>query len=305
MRLFSYIGASGALLLVAFAGSCKRAEAPEGVAKSSSDKAAPTLGSLDREHPSFREKFQDLRSELDTTRNLDGIDLVGMVHSGPLEGMSKEEWYMVVNEIMEATRSTPEGSRTECCKKLMEIYQDEKCLPVVRDYAAQHLTLAIDQENDPAEQSRLRKLAASILADTCHRLDRQTDGPLFGTSLLALAYLMESSDGDGSDIDSVRETLDELICSTIKDHTGSAAAARSSAIQFAARTNNVGALAAIRAAATDDSEDLGVRLGSLHALGQFADPSDKAILEDIAAGNTRLKFASQQALKQYEKDLQN
>lgn len=225
----------------------------------------------------------------------------------------EEDWWVVMNEIMEQMRKHGLGAG-QYTEALSAIIKDPANHPVVRDYAVQHLaqwlapagpeTAGTDSvlQNPSAHQATLPgekdpQLIADGLETIVTIIADQTvsDTTIPGTALM---YLVDASSRLPEETTAPLWTrLDPFLNRTITGATPVPANLRISAIQAAAILNLRAHLPSVRAIASSDSGDPSVRLSSIASLGFYASPADENLLKRIAAGNTRYRFAAISALE--------
>jgi hypothetical protein len=210
-----------------------------------------------------------------------------------------QDWWIVMNEIMEQMRKKGIGS-DQYSARLGALIRDSSQNEMVRDYAIQHLAQWIAPaggditpgEENPAQARLALEAIAAAAADPA-----LAGSTVSGTALMALldASSRLPATATAATWDSLRPYLAEVI-------TGQATAAnhfRISAIQAVALRGDITQLPAIRDLATRDSTDPGLRLSSIAALGLYAAPADRPFLESLATGTTKFRHAAQAALTRY------
>ena len=208
----------------------------------------------------------------------------------------EEDWYVILNEIMEQMRRHGLGS-DEYAAKLGEIITDSGRTEVVRDYAIQHLALWIapgnpDQvphEKNPALVGQSLSHIATAIRDTA-----VSNTSIPGTALLALADI--SPNLPAETITATWSSLEPYLQGIISGETSTQLSTRVSAIQAVSLTAQQPYLPAIRSLAASETADPSIRLSSIASLGFYASPEDQALLETLATGDTRYKYAAQSAL---------
>lgn len=207
------------------------------------------------------------------------------------ERLGAGEWQLVVNELMNSLRMSP--ARLESYRAAMTAWvRDAGSDPVLRDYAAQHLMLSLGDETGHAGAESFRKVidaCLGVIADP----DQSFEG-VTGTILMALCELHDRASGDV--LGPWRARLGREVLAMLGGRRPASMSNRISALQYAGRMDCAEALPAIRRVARDDSEKFAVRLSAVAALGYFDRKEDRAYLEELAAGDTRLVAAARTAL---------
>ncbi len=211
----------------------------------------------------------------------------------------EENWWVVVNEIMEQMRLqaiAPERYANE----LLAIIRNPSAPDVLRDYAVQHLgrwcsprgaKLGHPSERNPAIVRETVDTFAALVTDPSIA---HTSIP--GTTLMLLVD-MKGGGVPEEIINPAIKTLEPWFATTITGNNNTGKITRISAI------NAIGMLALetfrpdIRSLATNESVDPSIRLNSIAALGQIGEPSDLAALQAIATSDSRLRFAAQAAFR--------
>lgn len=209
----------------------------------------------------------------------------------------EEDWYVILNEIMEQMRRKGVGS-DQYAAKLGSIITDSSRTEVVRDYAIQHLALwiapgnpeQVPHEQNPASVAQSLSHIASAIQDPTAS---HTSIP--GTALLALANISPSLPAET--VAATWASLQPYLQSVISGGASPKLSTRVSAIQAVSLTGQQPYLPAIRSFAASETADPSVRLSSIASLGHYASPEDQALLETLATGGTRYKYAARSALQ--------
>ena len=211
----------------------------------------------------------------------------------------EEDWYVILNEIMEQMRRHGLGS-DEYSAHLGDLAADPSMPEVVRDYAIQHLALWIAPGNPdqvPHEENP-EHIAQSLLHITTAIQDPGLSGSSVpGTALLALADI--SLHLPQELLAPAWRSLESYLNGVFSGGSPAHLSTRISAIQAVARTRQQQYLPVVRAFASDETADASVRLSSIASLGFYASPADQPLLEEIASQNSRFKYAAQSALGRF------
>lgn len=242
------------------------------------------------------QRLEIARQISDSLGKEDTAALFATLDHSPRSG-AEEDWYLILNEIMEQMRRHGLGAE-EYAAQLGEIISDSSRTEVVRDYAIQHLALWIgpgnpDQvphEQNPAlvEQS-LGQIATAIQDPTISH----TSIP--GTALLALADISPNLPAES--ITATWASLEPYLQGVISGEANPQLSTRVSAIQAVSLTGQQPYLPAIRSFAASEKTDPSIRLSSIASLGSYASAADRTLLQRIAAEDTRYRFAAISALE--------
>lgn len=211
---------------------------------------------------------------------------------------NREQWWVVMNEIIEQMRRKGVGER-RMTEVLVSLASDRTKGEVTRDYAIQHLSLwiapaksAVGGEGDSGQVAKALESIASTVGDPSLQ---NTSIP--GTSIMALTSATERLPGEV--MAPVWDKLDPMLASMIKGETAAPVATRTTAIQAVALRKSEVHLPLVQTMARDETIDPSLRLSSIAALGVYRSEDDRAYLQQIAGGNSRMKYAAQSALKKF------
>lgn len=225
-----------------------------------------------------------------TDAELEG--LIDLIRSQVPETRNPQDWYVILNEIMNVLHE-PRCDIDAYRVAMAALVQDRAADPVVRDYAAQHLTLSIKGASSGQGLAGL-----PMVMETCLKIvasDEDSFEDLTGTVLLSLCSLNERLPSGA--LNDYRARLGEAVIPLVSGARKASAANRVSAIQASGRMGFTDALPAIRELARDQDENLAVRLSSVAALGYFSRPEDRDFLKQLAESNSTLSPAAKTALQ--------
>ena len=220
--------------------------------------------------------------------------LTTFTHAPPHQ--SREQWWLVLNEIMEQMRK--KGVAPDLFgSALTALVSDPAQSEVVRDYAIQHLSQWIapstsDTPGEPSPQvtaAALQAIAATITDPSI----AHTSIP--GTALMSLTAVP---------LPELTTTLiwlklDPVLTTILKGETHGSLSTRTTIIQSVALRNSRTHLPLIQTFARDEKADPSLRLSSIAALGIYHSEGDRDYLTSIAIGSTRYRHAAQSALKKF------
>lgn len=305
--MFSFALARRILLVAGLAvtGGCKRpAEKPPGdsaakveLRRAVEPQVPPALAS----GLQLRDRVESLRDQFSAPDRESTAELYRMATSSAPATMSKEEWLVMVNEMFEIVRKDPDFDRQAFVDQLLAIYGDASMDGTIRDYAAQHVCLAAQQEQDPAAKAEMVKAVLSALVGAATKgTPGDEEGTALGTSLLAVAELLPTAEKMGIEDRELRDSTENLLGEIISGSRTTSTPNRVTAIQAASKLELSSAVGPIRRLAEDPDGDLGIRLSAVSALGKFSEERDQRLLEDLAKSNTPVRHAAIEALKNYE-----
>jgi len=247
---------------------------------------------LTRDTLPVHDRLEIARSISPTLGDDDIASLISALSHTPRIG-GEDDWYLVLNEIMEQMRRHGVGA-DQYAEALGTIIMDPDRPEVVRDYAIQHLALWIapaDRERFPHEtdEETVRSSLAHIASVICDHSLTSTSIP--GTALLPLTDITPRLPAAEAAWEDLTPYLDGVISgsATVPSST------RISAIQAVARTAQHRYLPVIRAIAAEESGDPSVRLSSIASLGLFANQEDRQFLETLAGAGGRYSYAARSA----------
>ena len=245
--------------------------------------------------PSFQ-RLEIARQISESMSQEDVAVLFAAMDHNPPSG-AEEDWYLILNEILEQMRRKGTGA-DQYATKLGAIITDPTRPEVIRDYAIQHLMLWIGPGNPdqvPHEQNSAAITLALGQIATAIQDPTNSHTSIPGTALLALADISPRLPSEN--IADSWLSLEPYLHGVISGDTNPQLSTRVSAIQAVSITSQQAFLPAIRTFATSETTEPSVRLSSIASLGLYANPEDKPLLESIAKQDTRYKYAAQSALK--------
>lgn len=210
----------------------------------------------------------------------------------------QEAWWVVVNEIMEQMRKQAIGS-DRYTDTLLSILGDDTAPVVLRDYAVQHLGQWICPRG--VEQANPHETDLALIQEAAHALGNLVVDPdlahtsIPGTTLAVLADMQGGGVSEAT-LSEVIERLHPWLEPTLKGENSVSQITRSSAL------NAVGALRlkqyrpVLSRLAGDEKTDSSLRLSSIAALGQIGAEEDLSLLQSLASGSTKYRFAAATAL---------
>lgn len=221
--------------------------------------------------------------------------LAELFRQPPPSDISAARWYEFLNELM-TVLAQPRYNWKDFGVVMTGLMTDRHVDPVIRDYAAQYLATWL---RGPTGEALPEADSTALLRGYLGILEggREAFDPVFGTSLMMLCDLRDKR-GDEA-ILPIRSKLDPVIAGYVDGTVASSLSNRLSAIQAAGRLSIESALESVRSLATDTASEPSVRLNCVAALGYYAEPEDRRFLEELASGDSRLRYAAQQALTNY------
>lgn len=202
-------------------------------------------------------------------------------------------WSTLQNEIMEVLRHRRFDIK-EYPTAIAGILSDKEASPIMRDYAAQHLTLYLSDRAQKLSVETINQSLSSLIAVL--EGNREAGQQVTGTTLMALCDLNQRQP---QLLQAHRESLNQSVLHLLDLEQPVTLSNRVSAIQAAGRLQLKEALPQIREMAQDPDLKPTFRLSSIAALGYYAQPQDQPLLEEIAQGASRFRFAAQTALKNF------
>lgn len=219
--------------------------------------------------------------------------LIAILYEEVPETMDTARWSTIQNEIMEVLRQR-RFNLDEYSSAIAGILGDREANPIMRDYAAQHLTRYLTDRGtslSPEITEQTMKALIAILDG-----EREASQQVAGTTLMALCDLNRRQPDL---LKSYRPQLSSAIQRLLNPESQVTLSNRVSAIQAAGRLQLAEVLPQIRTMAQSDTIKPTFKLSSIAALGYYASPQDQAFLEQLAQGQTRFRFAAQTALKNF------
>lgn len=219
--------------------------------------------------------------------------LVDLLTQSPPIHIRSGDWLTLMNEVMVILRD-PKFNFTQYPTAIGGILNDRHLDPMIRDYAAQHLALYLDQNRQNLDSEALAVGVGQLLA-VLHD-QRETSEPIAGTSLLALCDFYERTPPESDLLVGERQALNGIIEQLVSGDRSAGMPLQISAIQAAGRLRIAEALPSIRRYAAGDHNDRMLQVSSIAALGSFGSPEDEALLSELSTGETKFRFAAQAAL---------
>jgi len=168
---------------------------------------------------------------------------------------------------------------------------------VMRDYAVQHLSMWLypatpdsPGEADPTLRATGLQNLIDLPGDTTIS---HTSIP--GTALMALADLTDRAPQEVTD--PLWQQLAPVVRSYFDEGSSASLPNKVSALQAVSRSQVAELHPLIRRLANDARANPSVRLSSVAALGNYGDPADKPLLQQIANAEPRLRHAAAAALQ--------
>ncbi|QQL43725.1 HEAT repeat domain-containing protein [Sulfuriroseicoccus oceanibius] len=205
-----------------------------------------------------------------------------------------ENWFVVVNEIMEVMREQGIGS-DRYTAELASVMVNPQVHPVVRDYAVQHLSMWVvpptessPGEADPAQVIAVLDTFGALIVD-----QSLSHTSIPGTTAMALADVTTRNAEIASP---VWQRITPQLSDLLNGGAQATVVTKVSVVQAAAIAG-VRELEPLTAQlAGDPSTQPSVRLSSVAALGVHGNPERKQLLETIAQSDPRLRFAAAAAI---------
>lgn len=238
-----------------------------------------------------------LRMDADSL-TADEIDsLYDLLTHSPQPGQ-EENWWVVVNEIMEQLRKQGIG-KDRYTSSMLSIIRDIDAPEVLRDYAVQHLSqwvtpragiIETPSESDPQRVEEVATTLGAVITDTTLA---HTSIP--GTTLMALID-MKSGGVSDTTLSPVIDSLQPWFSSTIAGENDVNKITRISAINAVGMLQLQQHSAIVRQLAHSDDTDASIRLNSIAALGSIGSSDDLSVLKAIATSDTRYRHAAKSAI---------
>lgn len=238
----------------------------------------------------------DLARSIDTHLSEQETELLLGAFTHTPQSQSNEQWWLVLNEIMEQMRKKGVAA-DRLGPALTALIKDPKQTEVVRDYAIQHLSqwIAPPSPDTPSEPSPVATAdALQAIAFTI------TDPSIAHTSIpgTALMALTANDEYIAPELTApVWQKLDPVLTTILKGEVYGSLSTRTTIIQSVALRGSKEHLPLIRQFARDEKADPSMRLSSIAALGIYRSGDDRQYLQQIATGSTRYRYAAQSALK--------
>ena len=236
----------------------------------------------------LEDRIQAVRALPSDLSEKESNSLMDLLREPAPAGINSGDWYVMQNEIMEVMRQ-PRFAWNGFGSAMEALVVDRHVDPVVRDYAAQHLTLYLAGE--PKEGSLSDGMNAFL---TVLRGEREAHEDVAGTTLMALCDL--HSQRPPAELAPYKEELGKIITSYADGSISASLPNWIAAIQSAGRLDVQAALPAIRRYVMEKAPNASVKLSSVAALGYYGDAADLPFLNELAASNDKLRFAAQAAL---------
>ncbi len=210
-----------------------------------------------------------------------------------------EDWWVVVNEVMEQLRLRPLG-RERLTQAYLEIVQNPEAHPVLRDYAVQHLSMWITPRGtelgNPHEEDldRIQEAALALAETVTDPSLSHTTIP--GTTLMAI-HDMKSGGLSSTTIETITERLHPWLKSIIDGSQPAAPTTRGTTINVVGLLRIQAFAPTIRTLATSKTTSDTIRLNAISALGHLGDDSDRTFLEELTTSGSKFQYAAQTALR--------
>ncbi len=244
----------------------------------------------------------ELRKDRNKKYTEDEIETL-LAHLNHRPESASSSWWTIANEIMAQLRLR--GIRSD---QLVEIFsgfiQNPDSPTVIRDYAAQHLSLWIDpklHEDDEVSFSQDELTTAATALEKVFADPSASGTSLPGTTLRVLVDLWRNGHpAFKSTLDSLRQSqgpVFEWLERTLNQPAGEDLISQVSAVGAIGQLALEKFLPQVRSLAADDSADPTLRLNAINTLGLMGARIDQPFLESIASGNSRYRFAAKSALQ--------
>lgn len=238
----------------------------------------------------------NLARQISKDMRADDIDYLFKSLRHQPEAHNNENWWVVMNEIMEQMRRKGVAS-DRFANELISIVNDSTLSEVTRDYAVQHLMLWVAPScgNVPAESS------PEVIAETLEVVSLSVTDPAIahtsipGTALMGLT--VASSDLPPEVVAPIWEHLDPMMTRMLKGEINVPLSTRTTVIQSVAMRGSTKHLPLIQTMARNEKIDPSMRLSSIAALGVYRSELDRDYLVSLSQGNTRYRYAAKSALK--------
>lgn len=218
--------------------------------------------------------------------------LLDSIINTPPNGLTKDDWYALANDILQALRNQRPAT-PEYTDHLIALWHDQNLDPTLRDYALQQLREWVaDGDSRTVHEERPDKIA--LIRKTF--LDAATPGhptcdpqsTTTGTALLALDEWTPPTNGnrDNGNKESAADSLAPLFL----DHSSAATShrgVRATALQLCARRNIMEALPIARSILADGSSDVILRMSAISLLGTLGNTKDITLLTHFQQENSR------------------
>ena len=245
---------------------------------------------LDTSHH-FEEHLEMIRNlPTDLTRSeLDA--LFELLEEGVPAGVKPNVWSTLQNELMIALRQ-PRFEVADYHSRLIDLVQDRAGDPLIRDYAAQHLVLHL-QQSDLSQETRSETIQALLaVLDGERELKQQVTG----TTLMAFCDLHQTQpELLAPHLTAVSEAVSVLLDLEQPVSLSN----RISAIQTAGRFRFTELLPSIQEMARSEVVNANFRLSSIAALGYYQEPADQEFLQTLVETDSVFRHAAEAALLKY------
>ena len=234
-----------------------------------------------------------------------------LLHQHP-KGHRKEDWWVIVNEVMEQIvqqRIQPERISSEFCS----IINDPSLDDVIRDYAVQHISNYVAQDSNATGGSHAEVLntLTSVIQDPANQ-----HNSIPGTSMMGLVTMSQNP----SQISVIKDyfgQLDNYLTLLLEGESSASIVTRTSAINVVGLMESVEYAPTLTKLITTEGTNESVKLSSIAALGDLhksttikeadlqtsqavAPPQVVELLQGLATGNTKFRFAAVAALKKLQ-----
>ena len=239
--------------------------------------------------------LRQLDAESLTSQDID--TLYALLEHTPASG-EEENWYVIVNEIMEQLRAQA-ISPDRYTSTMLSMVQSAETPEVVRDYAIQHLATWINPiateadepyEDTPAQVTAILSTFGEVITDPT-----LAHSSVPGTTLMMLADL-RSGGLDASLLDPVLDTLQPWLEQSLRGTHSLSQINRISTINAIGELGLTQFTPTIRSLAINEDTHTNLRLNSIAALGALGDDSDLPSLQALANSNSKFRHAAEAAL---------
>jgi len=245
----------------------------------------------------WQKRVEKLRSLDAANLSQTELDQLYLLLDHQTQGQTPRQWWVVLNEVMEQIRKQA-IKRDQITDTFSNILTDPARDDLTRDYAAQHLAQWISSghpnlpyEEDPAKRNQALDTLTQQVTDPTLQ-----DTSIPGTILNGLLDITRQGLDTTSHWDNLTPWLEE----TITNPNGQNLPLRTTAINTIGELKKQEFYPQIKSLATDETQDFGIRLTSVAALGHLMQDSDIQLLQDLAQNEGRLRYAVNSAIKTFQ-----
>lgn len=256
-----------------------------------SREASPLWQKLSDPSVPWQDRVEAVRSLPQGLHEQAVAELVAFLKEAPAG--SRNDWYLVCNEIMEVLRkrNLAPGTYTG---HMLGLIESDSADPVIRDYAAQtlaqwiaNLDPSLGHEQDVVKVEGAFGAMLGVVADPANR-----ELTLPGTTLHALADAVINGGAFGS---VQKGQLAQAAFKAAANEAGMATFNRASALQVCARLEALGVTELCRNLLQDSDTPPDLQLSAIAALGQTGETHDGPLLERLVQDD-RYSYAARAAL---------